>query len=105
MLGWQERRQQSGRWLLVNCAGVLSQGPFTGMPVATQQQMIDWNVSGLISMISESLPGTALRARQGTCGRILNVASAVNRAVTLGSRAAPKWLVRKNGGLIVRRML
>ena len=103
-MGLQEPRRQSGRWLLVNCAGVLSQGPFTGMPVATQQQMIDRNVSGLISMISESLPGTALRARQGTRGRILNVASAVNRAVTLGSRTGPKWRVRKIGGLIVRWM-
>ena len=75
------------------------------MPVATQQQMIDLNVSGLTSMISEFLPGMALRARQGTCGRILNVASAVNRAVTLGSRTGPKWPVRKIGGLIVRWML
>ena len=56
-------------------------------------------------MISEFLPGMALRARQGTCGRILNVASAVNRAVTLGSRTGPKWPVRKIGGLIVRWML
>ena len=105
MLGLQERRQQSGRWLLVNCAGVLSQGPFTGMPVATQQQMIDLNVSGLTSLISEFLPGMALRARQGTCGRFLNVASAVNRPVARGSRTGPTWQVRKIGGLIVRRML
>lgn len=197
-LGAALNRKKHAPDVLVNCAGVLSQGLFTGMSAATQQQMIDLNISGLTSMISEFLPGMAERAGQGARGRILNVASiaafqpipslatyaaskafvlslteslseelkgtgvtvtalcpgmtatamltgaasandkvsqipafmvgevndvarqgfeacmrgdvicvpgAVNRAVTLGSRATPKWLVRKIGGLIVRNAL
>ena len=197
-LGVTLKRKKLVPDVLVNCAGVLSQGLFTRLSAATQQQMIDLNVSGLTSMISEFLPGMAERAGQGTRGRILNVASiaafqpipslatyaaskafvlslteslaeemkgtgvtvtalcpgvtatamlkgaasandklgqlpafmvgevndvarqgfeacmrgdvicvpgAVNRAVTLGSRATPKWLVRKIGGLIARNAL
>ena len=177
---------------------LMSQGLFTSMSAATQQQMIDLNILGLTAMISEFLPGMAERAGQGRRGHILNVASiaafqpipslatyaaskafvlslteslseelkgtgvtvtalcpgvtatamlsgaasangkvsqlpafmvgdvnevarqgfeacmrgdvicvpgAINRAVTLGSRATPKWLVRKIGGLIVRNAL
>lgn len=197
-LGAALKRNKLAPDVLVNCAGVLSQGLFTSMSAATHQQMIDLNISGLTSMISEFLPGMAERAGQGTRGRILNVASiaafqpipslatyaaskafvlslteslseemkgtgvtvtalcpgmtatamlsgaasandkvsqipafmvgevndvarqgfeacmrgdvicvpgAINRAVTLGSRATPKWLVRKIGGLIVRNAL
>ena len=197
-LGAALRRNKLAPDVLVNCAGVLSQGLFTSMSAATQQQMIDLNISGLTSMISEFLPGMVECAGQGTRGRILNVASiaafqpipwlatyaaskafvlslteslseemkgtgvtvtalcpgmtatamlsgaasandkvshiptfmvgevndvarqgfeacmrgdaicvpgAINRAVTLGSRATPKWLVRKIGGLIVRNAL
>ena len=195
-LGAALKRKKLAPDVLVNCAGVLSQGLFTSMSAATHQQMVDLNISGLTAMISEFLPGMADRAAQGTRGRILNVASiaafqpvpslatyaaskafvlslteslaeemkgtgvtvtalcpgmtatamltgaasandkvsripafmvgevndvarqgfeaclrgdvicvpgAVNRAVTLGSRATPKWLVRKIGGLIVRQ--
>ena len=197
-LGAALKRNKLAPDVLVNCAGVLSQGLFTSMSAATHQQMIDLNISGLTSMISEFLPGMAERAGQGTRGRILNVASiaafqpipslatyaaskafvlslteslseemkgtdvtvtalcpgvtatamlsgaasandkvsqipafmvgevndvarqgfeacmrgdvicvpgAINRAVTLGSRATPKWLVRKIGGLIARKAL
>lgn len=197
-LGVALKRKKHAPDVLVNCAGVLSQGLFTGMSAATHQQMIDLNISGLTAMISEFLPGMTERAGQGRRGHILNVASiaafqpipslatyaaskafvlslteslseemkgtgvtvtalcpgvtatamltgaasandkfgqlpafmvgkvndvarqgfeacmrgdvicvpgAMNRAVTLGSRATPKWLVRKIGGLIVRNAL
>ena len=192
-LGAALKRKKLAPDVLVNCAGVLSQGEFTSLSAATHQQMIDLNISGLTSMISEFLPGMVEQA-----GRILNVASiaafqpipslaiyaaskafvlslteslaeemrgtgvtvtalcpgvtatamltsaarangkvsdipafmvgdvndvarqgfeacmrgdvicvpgAMNRAITLGSRATPKWLVRKIGGLIVRKAL
>lgn len=197
-LGVALKRKRQAPDVLVNCAGVLSHGPFTHMPPATHQQIIDLNISGLTAMISEFLPGMVQRAGEGRPGRILNVASiaafqpvpslatyaaskafvlslteslseemkstgvtvtalcpgmtatamlkgaasandkvsqipafmvgevtqvarqgfeacmrgdvicvpgAVNRAVTLGSRATPKWLVRKIGGLIARKAL
>ena len=186
--------------VLVNCAGVLEYGSFTGMTAQTHQQIIDLNISGLTAMISEFLPGMVARAGPGggLQARILNVASiaafqpvpmlatyaaskayvlslteslseelkgtgvtvtalcpgitatnmlstaasangslgripgfligdvnavarqafeacmrgdvicvpgAMNRAVTLGSRATPKWLVRRIGGLIARNAL
>jgi uncharacterized protein len=61
--------------VLVNCAGVLSQGAFKAMDAATHQQIIDLNISGLTAMISAFLPGMLLKAKQGTQCRILNVAS------------------------------
>ena len=48
-------------------------------------------------------------ARQGfeACmrGDVICVPGVLNRVVTLGSRATPKWLVRKIGGLMVRHAL
>lgn len=61
--------------ILVNCAGVLSQGAFEGMSAQTHQQMIDLNISGLTAMISAFLPAMRERAARGIEGRILNVAS------------------------------
>jgi uncharacterized protein len=61
--------------ILVNCAGVLSQGAFEGMSTQTHQQMIDLNISGLTAMISAFLPAMRERAALGVEGRILNVAS------------------------------
>jgi uncharacterized protein len=61
--------------VLVNCAGVLMQGPFSGMTGSTHQQMIDLNISGLTAMLSAFLPGMAERAAQGHRVRVLNVAS------------------------------
>lgn len=61
--------------VLVNCAGVLSQGAFKAMDAATHQQIIDLNISGLTAMISAFLPGMLELAEQGRPCRILNVAS------------------------------
>ncbi len=61
--------------VLVNCAGVLHQGPFAGMKATTHQQMIDLNISGLTAMIAAFLPAMQERAAQGHRVRILNVAS------------------------------
>lgn len=61
--------------VLVNCAGVLSQGAFKAMNAATHQQIIDLNISGLTAMISAFLPGMLELAEQGRPCRILNVAS------------------------------
>ena len=61
--------------VLVNCAGVLSQGAFNAMDVATHQQIIDLNISGLTAMISAFLPSMLELAEQGRPCRILNVAS------------------------------
>ena len=61
--------------VLVNCAGVLSQGAFKAMDATTHQQIIDLNISGLTAMISAFLPGMLALAEQGRPCRILNVAS------------------------------
>ena len=57
--------------VLVNNAGVLAQGLFAGMSVASQQQMIDLNVAGLTAMLSAFVPPMVERGS----GRVLNVAS------------------------------
>ena len=56
---------------LVNNAGVLEQGRFINTPPATQQQLIDLNVSGVTAMLGEFLPDMVERRY----GRVLNVAS------------------------------
>ncbi|MEM0953854.1 MAG: SDR family oxidoreductase [Pseudomonadota bacterium] len=56
---------------LVNNAGVLEQGRFINAPPATQQQLIDLNVSGVTAMLGEFLPDMVERRY----GRVLNVAS------------------------------
>ncbi len=57
--------------VLVNCAGVLEQGVFAEMDVASHQGMIDLNISALTGMLSAFVPGMV---KQGQ-GRVLNVAS------------------------------
>lgn len=68
-------RQRRSVAVLVNCAGVLSQGAFTGMTAATHQQMIDLNISGLTAMLSAFVPDMVAQGKQGRAGHILNVAS------------------------------
>lgn len=57
--------------VLVNNAGVLSQGAFVKMTPATHAQMIDLNISGLTALLGAFLPGMVERGH----GRVLNVAS------------------------------
>jgi uncharacterized protein len=61
--------------VLVNCAGVLHQGPFSGMAGSIHQQMIDLNISGVTAMLSAFLPAMTQRAATVKTVRILNVAS------------------------------
>lgn len=68
-------RQHQSVDVLVNCAGVLSQGAFTSMTAATHQQMIDLNISGLTAMLSAFVPNMIAQGKRGREGRILNVAS------------------------------
>lgn len=57
--------------VLVNNAGVLEHGAFSGMNPASHQQIIDLNISGLTAMLAQFVPPMAERGR----GRVLNVAS------------------------------
>lgn len=77
--------------VLVNCAGVLEQGAFTGIDHAKHQAIIDLNISGLTAMLSAFVPGMVERGR----GRVLNVASvaAFQPVPTLASYAASKAYV------------
>ena len=63
--------QKQGIDVLVNCAGVLEQGVFANMEAASQQAMIDLNISALTGMLSAFLPGMVAQGQ----GRVLNVAS------------------------------
>ncbi len=65
------KRRQRVPDILVNCAGVLAQGPFTGMKPDGHQAIIDLNISALTGMLSHFLP--LMTARRS--GRVLNVAS------------------------------
>jgi short-subunit dehydrogenase len=77
--------------ILVNCAGVLEHGSFLEVPGASQQGMIDLNVSGLTSMLYHFLPPMVERGK----GRILNVASiaAFQPIPSLATYAATKAYV------------
>ena len=77
--------------VMVNCAGVLAQGEFTTLTAATQQNIIDLNISGLTAMLSAFVPAMVLRG----AGRVLNVASvaAFQPIPTLASYAASKAYV------------
>jgi uncharacterized protein len=61
--------------VLVNCAGVLEQGPFLNIDAAKHQQIIDLNISGVTSMLSAFLPDMVARASVDAPKRVLNVAS------------------------------
>lgn len=85
--------------VLVNCAGVLHQGPFTAMPASTHQQMIDLNISGLTAMLCAFLPAMTKRAADGHTVRVLNVASiaAYQPVPMLATYAATKAYVLSLG--------
>ncbi|MEH6516147.1 MAG: SDR family oxidoreductase [Halioglobus sp.] len=77
--------------ILVNSAGVLEHGSFVDASDASQQGMIDLNVSGLTSMLKQFLPPMVERGK----GRILNVASiaAFQPIPSLATYAATKAYV------------
>lgn len=77
--------------VLVNCAGVLSQGRFLSITPASHQNIIDLNVSGLTAMLHAFVPGMVARG----FGRVLNVASvaAFQPVPSLASYAASKAFV------------
>ncbi len=77
--------------ILVNCAGVLEHGSFVGLTGNAHQGLIDLNISGLTSMLSQFLPSMVKRGK----GRILNVASiaAFQPVPSLATYAATKAYV------------
>jgi short-subunit dehydrogenase len=69
---WPHAAAQAARIdVLVNNAGVLSQGPSRRWARPRHQRLVDLNVSGLTAMLSAFVPGDAQRG----FGRVLNVAS------------------------------
>lgn len=85
------KRQRRTVDVLVNCAGMLSQGAFVKASADSSQDMIDLNISGLTAMLNAFLPGMVER---GT-GRVLNVASiaAFQPIPSLATYAATKAYV------------
>ncbi|MGE0498529.1 MAG: SDR family NAD(P)-dependent oxidoreductase [Ramlibacter sp.] len=85
------RRKRRRIDVLVNCAGVLSQGSFAAMKPAVHAQMIDLNIAGLTAMLAHLLPPMVARGS----GRVLNVASiaAFQPVPTLATYAASKAYV------------
>jgi short-subunit dehydrogenase len=85
------RRKRVAVDVLVNCAGVLSQGGFAAMPAGTMAGMVDLNVSGLTAMLAQFVPPMCARGH----GRVLNVASiaAFQPVPTLAVYAATKAYV------------
>jgi short-subunit dehydrogenase len=85
------RRKRLAVDVLVNNAGVLEQGPFTGIAAERHQALVDLNVSGLTSMLAHFLPPMVRRGH----GRVLNVASiaAFQPVPTLATYAATKAYV------------
>jgi len=77
--------------ILVNCAGVLEHGSFVDLPGSSHQGLIDLNVSGLTSMLTQFIPPMVARGK----GRILNVASiaAFQPVPSLATYAASKAYV------------
>ena len=57
--------------VLVNNAGVLEHGAFTGQRATRHRELIDLNVTGLTEMLAHFVPPMVARGR----GRVLNVAS------------------------------
>ena len=85
------RRRELVPDVLVNCAGVLAQGPFAGIKPSGHQAIIDLNISALTSMLSHFVP--LMTARGSGC--VLNVASiaAFQPVPTLATYAASKAYV------------
>lgn len=89
------KRRRRSIDVLVNCAGVLEQGPFARMKAAGHQAIIDLNISALTALLAQFLPSMLARAKSGHPGRILNVASiaAFQPVPTLATYAASKAYV------------
>jgi len=85
------RRRKVQVDVLVNNAGVLEQGAFTGMNAGAHEQMIALNVMGLTAMLAAFVPPMQARG----FGRVLNVASiaAFQPVPTLATYAATKAYV------------
>ncbi|MEH6586250.1 MAG: SDR family oxidoreductase [Halioglobus sp.] len=77
--------------ILVNCAGMLEHGSFVDLSGSSHQSVIDLNVSGLTSMLTQFIPPMVARGK----GRILNVASiaAFQPVPSLATYAASKAYV------------
>lgn len=77
--------------ILVNCAGVVEHGSFVDLPGSSHQGLIDLNVSGLTSLLTQFIPPMVARGK----GRILNVASiaAFQPVPSLATYAATKAYV------------
>ncbi|MDR3454993.1 MAG: SDR family oxidoreductase [Rhodoferax sp.] len=77
--------------VLVNNAGVLSQGAFVSMTPGQHQQMIDLNITGLTAMLAQFVPPMVAQRS----GRVLNVASigAFQPVPSLATYAATKAYV------------
>lgn len=89
LAGLKRRRLQVD--VLVNNAGVLEQGAFTGIAPERHQQIIDLNIGGLTAMLAHFVPPMVERGR----GRVLNVASiaAFQPVPSLATYAASKAFV------------
>ena len=77
--------------ILVNCAGALEHGSFVDLPGSSHQGLIDLNISGLTSMLTQFIPPMVARGK----GRVLNVASiaAFQPVPSLATYAATKAYV------------
>jgi NAD(P)-dependent dehydrogenase (short-subunit alcohol dehydrogenase family) len=69
------QRQLGPIHVLVNNAGQALSQPFSKTNVTLWQQMLDVNLSGTFHCIQAVLPEMLQAARQGTPGRIINIAS------------------------------
>jgi NAD(P)-dependent dehydrogenase (short-subunit alcohol dehydrogenase family) len=78
--------------VLVNNAGVLSSGPFTGIDLDSHRRMVDVNVTGVVNGAREGHPFLARSSR----GLLLNLcsASALYGQPTLATYGATKAAVR-----------
>jgi short-subunit dehydrogenase len=65
------RRRRRTIDVLVNNAGVLTQGAFVDIPARRHRQLLDINVAGLTAMLAAFVPPMVTRGQ----GRVLNVAS------------------------------
>lgn len=95
-----EEMKGTGVTVTALCPGVTATAMPTGAASANDK----------LGQLPAFMVGDALDvARQGfeACmrGDVICVLGAVNRVATLASRATPKWLVRKIGGLMVRNAL
>ena len=85
------KRKRRSIDVLVNNAGVLSQGSFARMKPADHQQLIALNISGLTALLAHFVPPMVERGH----GKVLNVASiaAFQPVPTLATYAATKAYV------------